>query len=221
MKRSSAHSPADASPPSPDTSSEIFAFDAEVKRKLLHLAALVLPAGVAYFGRLTALWVLVPTCVLAVGADALRTRHAPFRAFIRRVFGGMMRPDEWPPLGGPVVLNGATWMLLSVTLTTALFPARIAIPVLVIFMIADAVAALVGRTWGRTEWGATGRTVEGSLAFLAAGLLVMAAFPIPFGTGAVGVLVATTVEILPWPLNDNIRVPIAFGAALLVLETLA
>jgi dolichol kinase len=163
---------------------------------------------------------LIPASVLAVTADALRTRHAPFRAIIRRIFGGMMRPDEWPPLGGPVVLNGATWMLLSVTLTTALFPARIAVPVLVVFMIADAMAALVGRTWGRTEWGATGRTVEGSLAFLAAGLLVMAAFPIPFGLSAAGVLVATTVEILPWPLNDNIRVPIAFGAALFLMETL-
>ncbi len=220
MNDSPAALPSEDAPDATNMTSEIFPFSAEVRRKLLHIAALILPAGVAVLGRTTALAVLVPGALLAVGADVLRSRSAAFSRLIRRIFGAMMRPDELPPVGGRVIFNGATWMVLSVTLMTALFPARIAVPALVMFMLADAMAALVGRTWGRTPWGFQGRTVEGSLAFVATGLAVMACFPLTWGVGAAGVLVGAAAEILPRPLNDNLRVPLATGAALVLLEWL-
>jgi dolichol kinase len=87
-------------------------------------------------------------------------------------------------------------------------------------MIADAAAALVGRRFGRHRWPGSTHTVEGSLAFTATGLAVVAtvpslAFSLPaFGVAALGVVVAAAAEAAPLPLNDNIRVPLT--AALVV-----
>jgi dolichol kinase len=191
----------------------------EIQRKALHLVALVVPLGMAVLGRATALAVLVPLTLLALLGDVLRV-HAPwFRAFIDRWFAVMMRTEEQPPLGGPVVINGATWVLVSATLLAFVFPLRIAVPAFVMFMVADAMAALVGRRYGRLHWGSSPRTVEGSFAFLVTGLAIIAFFPgITFWVGALGVGAACVAEAAPVNINDNLRAPLAAAVVIFALE---
>ena len=192
---------------------------AEVMRKAIHLLALAVPLGMALLGRTWALALLVPMAVLAVGADVLRVRSAAFARLIGRVFGFMMRKEEQPPVGGAVTLNGATWVLLAAALLALVFPLRIAVPCFAVFMVADAAAALVGRRLGRHRWPGTRRTVEGTAAFLATALLLIAPFPgLVYWTAAVAMTFGAAAEILPRPLNDNIRVPFVAAAVLFVLE---
>jgi len=166
-----------------------------------------------------ALYVLVPLTVLGLAGDIVRAYSAAFNQFIRRVFGSMMRSRELPPSGEGIVINGATWVLVAATLLAIVFPLRIAVPIFTMFMISDAVAALVGRHWGRHHWGTTPRTVEGSAAFLLTGLGVMSVFvALPFGVGAVAVVVACIAEALPHPGNDNVRVPVAGALAVVIVE---
>lgn len=204
--------------PLPDAPHDL-SYAGELRRKALHLIALVVPLGMALVDRGTALAVLAPLAVAAVSADVLRVRSAGFARFIDRLFGPLMRLDERPPVGGPVVINGATWVLVTATLLALLFPLYIAVPAFAMFMVADAAAAIVGRRFGRHPWGGGPRTLEGSAAFVVAGLAVMALFPaIPFWAGAVSVVLAAGAEALPRPLNDNVRVPLAAAAVLFVLE---
>ncbi|WP_456430137.1 diacylglycerol/polyprenol kinase family protein [Rhodocaloribacter sp.] len=211
-----------AESPEPDGEvPEEISFTHEVRRKMLHLLALAVPASMAMVGK-PVLFVLAPLALLALTADILRVRAAWFRRFIERFFGAMMRRGERPPLGGPVSVNGATWVLVSATLLTLIFPVGIAAPALATFMVADAAAALVGRRWGRRRWPGGPRTVEGTLAFLAAGLLATTLIPdLPFGVGAAGVTAAAAVEALPGPLNDNLRVPLVLAAVIFALERFA
>lgn len=196
-------------------------FGAEVQRKALHLLALALPAGVLWLGRPTALGLLIPAAVLAVGADVLRVRSAGFARFINTVFGGMMRPEERPQVGDDVRINGATWVLVSLACVTLLFPLPIAIVAFASFMIGDACAALVGRRFGRTRWPNSPRTVEGSVAFVLAALVVMGLFPgIPWWVAGAGAVLGAGAEALPGPLNDNVRVPLVIGGLLFALERL-
>ena len=191
----------------------------ELRRKALHLLALVVPLGMALLGKEGSLILLVPFTLLAVSADVLRVRSAGFAGFIQRYFGGMMRADERPPVGGPVSINGATWVLVTATLLTLIFPIRLAVPAFVLFMIGDAAAAIIGRRFGRHHWGGSPRTMEGSLAFLVVALLIIACFPgIVFWVGAVGAVGATLAEAMPRPLNDNIRVPLVTAALFFLLE---
>ncbi len=209
------------SPPKPpDEVSEEIPFAEELRRKALHLIALVVPAGIALLGK-PILFGLLPLTLLALTADLLRVRAAWFRRFIERFFGAMMRRSERPPLGGPVAVNGATWVLVSATLLTLVFPAAVAASALALFMVGDAAAALVGRQWGRHRWPGGTRTVEGTLAFLGAGLLTTTLLPVPFVVGTAGTAAAAVAEALPGPLNDNLRVPLVAAAVIFLLERFA
>lgn len=197
-------------------------YRAEVIRKVLHLMSLVIPAGLLVVGRELGLMVLAPAAVLAVSADVLRVRSAWFARFILRIFGWMMRRHELPPLGGPVRINGATWVLINGALLTLVFPLHIAVVSFATVQVADAAAALVGRRFGRRKWGQSSKTLEGSLAFLMAGLAIVAAqdlIPlVPFWPGVVALVIATVLEVPELPLNDNIVVPFSMATVLFLFE---
>lgn len=196
-------------------------YTGELGRKALHLLALSIPLGMWIVGMPTALYLLAPMALFAVAADLIRAYSETFNILIRWSFGPLMRPEEVPDAGTGIRFNGATCVLVGAALMALLFPLRVAVPILVMTMLADAAAALVGRWLGRHRWGSLSATVEGSAAFVATGLAIMACFPgIPFGSAAAGVLGGAIVEVLPLPVNDNIRVPIAAALVVAGTETL-
>ena len=192
-----------------------FSYSAEIGRKTLHLLALIIPLGMWVLGTPMALYVLALGASIAVGADVARAYSSWVNDWIRVIFGPLMRDEELRAVGTGVTFNGATCVLVGAALLTLIFPLRVAVPVLTMTMLADAAAALVGRRVGRHPWGSLSATVEGSAAFVATGLGVMALFPaLAYGPAAVAVVVAAAIEALPLPVNDNIRVPLV--AALVV-----
>ncbi|MEM1042707.1 MAG: diacylglycerol/polyprenol kinase family protein [Bacteroidota bacterium] len=201
----------------------LISYAAELKRKAIHLGALVLPAGILVLGRTVALWLLGPLATLAHVADVLRVRVHAVHRLITWLFEPIMRPEEQPPFGGPVVVNGATWMCVSAALCAFFFPEPVAASALAMLMVGDGAAAVVGRRYGRTRYPFSPKSVEGSVAFFVTGFLAA----IPFGVLpedgvalpalAVGAATAAVVEALPVPLNDNVRVPLVAGAVMLLL----
>lgn len=193
-------------------------YTGEVGRKALHLLALSIPFGAWWLGMPAALYLLAPAALVAVLADVTRAFSPSFNAVIRGIFGTLMRAEELPAVRTGVRFNGATCVLVGAALMVLVFPLRVAVPVLIMTMLSDAAAALVGRRWGRHPWGSLSATMEGTAAFVATGLGVMTFVPsVATGPAVAGVGVAALVEALPLPINDNIRVPVA--AALTVLGT--
>ena len=187
----------------------------EVGRKLLHLVAIVLPLLVLETGR-QALWVLVPLAAVAFGADVLRAHWPPFQAWIRRTFGRLMRESEFI---GRMPLNGSTWVCISMAGLVAVFPADIAALSMTVHLVGDVCSALVGQSVGRTVWPGTTRTVEGSLAYLVVGMIVMVAWPgMVLWSGLIAVVLAAAAEIPRGPFNDNLRVPAVIALVLVLLE---
>ncbi|MFK7847733.1 MAG: diacylglycerol/polyprenol kinase family protein [Rhodothermales bacterium] len=191
------------------TSPEI-SYKAELIRKSLHLLAMVIPIGMLYLGKNTSLLILVPFCFLAIFLEIARVKSHKAAQLVEKVFGVMMRPAERPEIGEPVVINGATWVLLSATLLVFIFPVEIAAIAMITFMISDAAAALVGRRFGRFNWGKSAKTIEGSAAFFITAILCLTLFDVLqiHEVLLVG-LVAMLFELSPVPLNDNLYVPIA------------
>lgn len=201
-----------------DVPAPSLSYTGEVGRKALHLLALSIPSGAWWLGMPAALYLLAPAALVAVLADVTRAFSPSFNAVIRGIFGALMRAEELPPVRTGVRFNGATCVLVGAALMVLVFPLRVAVPVLIMTMLSDAAAALVGRRWGRHPWGSLSATMEGTAGFVATGLGVMAFVPsIATGPAVTGVGVAALVEALPLPINDNIRVPVA--AALTVLGT--
>jgi len=200
--------PVESSEPSGSEGGRTFSYRAELRRKALHLLALIVPLGMHILERETALILLLPVTGAAVGADVLRAYSASFSQRIRRVFGPLMRAKELPPVGSRVVINGATSVLVAASLLVLFIPLEIGAPILAMTMIADAAAALIGRAFGRHRWPRRPHTVEGSLAFVVSGSAVVFALGMPWIGGAAAVVSAAVVEAAPLPLNDNIAVPL-------------
>ncbi|HEX8299841.1 MAG TPA: SEC59/DGK1/VTE5 family protein [Rubricoccaceae bacterium] len=204
----------------------VIPYAAELRRKALHLGALVLPAGMLMLGRPLAATILVPLAVLAVTLDWARVRSEPARRVLHLVFSGIMRPEEVPPIGGPVVLNGATWMCVASAVVAVLFPPGVAAAAMAMLMVGDGAAAVVGRRWGRTKWPDGLKSVEGTAAYAATAFLIglaVVAWPgsgLTLGACAAGAVAGALVEAAPIPLNDNVRVPVLSGLAMLAVLAL-
>jgi len=201
-------------------------YSGELKRKAIHLLALAMPIGLLILGRPTALPMLVALALFAVIADLARQRFDGVHRLVTRTFGSLMRPDELPPLGGPLVLNGATWMCISATLCAFLYAEPIAAAALIMVMLGDGAAAIIGRRFGNHHFPGSDKSWEGSIALFLTAVLAslplalpgvlnwMGHVPLSVLQIGVGALVASAVEALPIPINDNVRVPVLAGLAM-------
>jgi len=185
----------------------------ELKRKTLHLTALIIPIGY-YVSR--AAWLiwwersLLAAVVLALAIEVFRLNHPRTRHVFRHFFGELLRNHE------DVSLLGSTYLLIASLLTIHLFPKPVAVLALTFLIVGDTVAAIVGKSIGRVR--IFGKTLEGSLACFAVCYGMTALVPgIPFPVGLVGAAVATVFELLPIPLDDNFRIPLSAGFAMELL----
>lgn len=192
----------------------------EIRRKLLHAATAFIPLLYWFFpdiGPLTGQqWVRILFVIfggLFVFADYFRRRSA----FIHKVFfwfaSPFIRETEEKKM------TAASIIAISFFLVLLIFPLRIAVPACLLLSIGDAASGLVGRRFGRHPW-FKHYTLEGSLAFIAAGLLLFSlGFPyIPFWKAALTVTLCALFEGLLSHLNDNLVIPFSAAALLLMLE---
>ena len=189
----------------------------EVARKLTHLGALSIPGGYYFLSLQKAemLSIMVPAALLMVLIDIGRLRHWRFyERFGVKSMGKMMRAHEH---GGD--FSGATYILISICLTVALYDKAIAVAALAFIIVGDVCAALIGRKFGRHRFGR--KSIEGSLACLAGTVVIALIAPeIPIITGLFGALVATITEAMSTKIDDNISVPIVSGLAMTLQATL-
>ena len=215
MDHRETHSPSEAIP-------KVLPFKQELLRKSLHLVALIIPAGMLWLGKYPSALILGSLAGIAIFLDILRVKAPNLNHLLQKIFGPLMRPKEKTPQTPKFALNGATWSLVSAFLLVSIFPVQVAAFSFAMFMVADGAAAVVGQRWGRKFWGKSSKTLEGSLAFLIAALVVVVVFPgINLWIGAAASVCACLAELLPGPFNDNLRVPLISACVVLLGETLA
>ncbi len=208
----------------------------EITRKLLHLFALVMPVGIFYFPK----WSLpsyLPLAILSfvlAGSmiiENLRLKNPAIQRLFFQFFGSMLREEESKKT------TGSTYVIGAAVLCNILFwkTPYISFMVLSLFILGDAVAAIVGLSIGRIKIGK--KSLEGSMAcFLLCMTLFYAVFPLlpgilqPWG-GKVPMIIAVTTslsitifELIPLRIapkiviNDNLAVPVISGFVMLALS---
>jgi dolichol kinase len=196
-------------PPTPDAPVRGLASLArEAPRKLVHMAL----ASVA----ILLAWMLPPlagrvfflaAALIALGVDAARLRWPALGRAFRSVLEPVLRPAE------DRRLTGGTMLALGFAITVLLFPRAIAVAGLGYAAYADAAGALVGRAWGAHRF-ASGKSVEGAMAFAIVAFLVGWATPaLGPGAAAIVAVLLALLESAPLRFDDNLLVPIA-GAGL-------
>jgi dolichol kinase len=151
--------------------------------------------------------VIVPLLVaLTAGAflvDVLRFSAPGANRLFFRVFGPLASPREARGVAS------STWYLVGCTLAVATFPREIAVGAILVLALADPAASWLGRRHGKRRLG-TG-TVLGSAVFTGVAVLVLVPFVGPVSALLVALGTAAA-EVLPWPLDDNLVVPLVAGA---------
>jgi len=212
----------------------------EINRKLLHiLSGTMIPAGIFYIPQIPGGRPWHPPLILGVLTavfvflDVARFRMPAVKRLFYRISGPMMRKHE------DETLTGATWIWASTLLCSLLFynHRHVSAIVISLFIIGDAVAALVGISIGRIKIGK--KSLEGSLACLALCLVMFyAVYPLvpglldawggcaPWQIVAVASLSTTVFELVPFKLskdvavNDNLTVPVITGLLILLTRRL-
>jgi dolichol kinase len=208
----------------------------EINRKLLHLFALAMPAGIFYLPKFS-ISLTVPLGILAsLLAGSILVEHLRFKfPAVQKIFfamvGSMLREEESRKTTGSTYVIGAA-LLCGILFRNYL---HIAFMVLFLFILGDAVAALVGISMGRIKIGK--KSLEGSTAcFLMCMTLQYAVFPflpglldswggsIPFIIALSTSLAITLFELIPLKItknliiNDNLAVPVIAGYVMLGLS---
>jgi dolichol kinase len=180
----------------------------ELVRKSIHVTSLWIPLGYMFLPRKQILIPLGVIVVIALVVEALRTFWPFFENVFESMLGSLLRPRERKNL------TGATTMFISAFLCIFFFEKWIAILALFLMLISDALGALVGRFWGKHYY-REDRAVEGSLAFLVSGLIMIYFVPEANHPVAIaGVFVALFFEVGFVKLDDNFVVPIGSGVVM-------
>jgi dolichol kinase len=178
----------------------------EIKRKIVHLATLIIPVGYALTSEETVILFLVPFFLALLLVDLLRHFHSGVASLFRKYFFGRVLREEEKP-----TFMGSTYFIFSTILTILLFPKSIAIASILILILSDSAAALIGKWIGRIK--IFGKTLEGSMAFFLTSLLIVWIYPnLSRFSGSLAALGAALIEILPIKLNDNLTIPLVAGA---------
>lgn len=178
----------------------------EIKRKIVHLATLVIPVGYALTSEETVILFLVPFFLALLLVDLLRHFHSGMASLFQKYFFGKVLREEEEP-----TFMGSTYFIFSTILTILLFPKSIAIASILILILSDTAAAVIGKWIGRIK--IFGKTIEGSMAFFLTSLLIVWIYPhLDRFSGSLAALGATLIEVLPIKVNDNLTIPLVAGA---------
>ena len=195
----------------------------EVRRKLVHLSSLWMPAVMLLFAPYR--WYLaVFFCLLLIGNLLVEHAYASgkmprINALYDKFFGGMLRFEVKP---GMWVISGGPYVFASACLSLLLFVPWIAACGMTSMLLGDTAAALVGRRFGKHKT-VNGKSIEGVIAFIiaaAAGIFIVKhIIGIPH-LPVWGILLAaaagSVVELFEKQLkiDDNFSIPVAVGAVL-------
>jgi len=181
----------------------------EITRKMVHLATLIIPIGYMLTSQEAVLLFVIPLFLGLLSVDLLRHFHPGMASLFKRFFFGRVLREEEKP-----TLMGSTYFLFSTILAVLLFPKSIAIASLLILILSDTSAALVGKGIGRIPL--FGKTLEGSTAFFLSSLLIVWLYPnLNRFSGTLAALGGTLIELIPIRLNDNLSIPLVTGAIML------
>ena len=154
----------------------------------------------------------------AWGMEAARRIDPRINARLMRFYGPVAHPHEH------FRVNSATWFATALVLLAAFATRPGMMAGLAVLGVADPLAALVGRRWGK-HMIRTGRSLEGTLAFFASGTVAAVVGLALIGAGSAGTIVAlgalaafagAIAELVTRKLDDNLTIPLVVGAVVTV-----
>lgn len=191
----------------------------ELLRKSIHLSSSIVPAIYYFVDREIAIYVLSAAVLILVILDLLRAKSDAVGRLYLRFMGPILRGHEIEKNNS--FFTGGTYITIAFLLCVVLFPKPLAITAMFIVIFCDSMAALIGKSKGK--YFIANKTVEGSLAFLITGIIIILLTPkisdsiSEYYIGIVAVFFSAVFELIPLKIDDNISIPLFFGSVYLLL----
>ncbi|MBO8175168.1 MAG: phosphatidate cytidylyltransferase [Thermococcus sp.] len=200
----------------------------ELKRKALHLTGLTVPLMYLIFGRritlifvaltLVTFLVLEPFRIVEHLRDGVKEKLGLYvdREIIKKVekeIEVITREHEKRSIGAHI------YFALAALIIVYFFPEDIAIGSIAVATLGDAIAAIIGKPFGKHRF-KNGKSIEGSLAYFVTALLILIPL-IDIPHAIVGALAGTLAEFYELPPDDNFSNQLAVAITLYVFRTLA
>tara|TARA_B100001250_G_scaffold411781_1_gene441239 strand:- start:956 stop:1531 length:576 start_codon:yes stop_codon:yes gene_type:complete len=186
----------------------------EFSRKGLHLFSSIIPLSYLWiFKEKSVLLVLLGILsIISILIELFRFKIEPVNIFFKKFFNFMLRKNE---LEGSI--TGATWLIIGNLVTIYLYPIYIAVPALLFLSIGDSFAALFGKKIPKFKIGQ--KSIIGTLAGIFSSLVVVLLVNqiLPTYVLVIGAVIAMLVELIPFPINDNLTIPILSGLIMIIV----
>jgi len=189
----------------------------EVRRKLVHLSSLWIPVSMCLFPASVVTWLFGILMVLSLIVEHEYARGTKWVIRLYDIFFHDMLRKK--PVSGQWVISGGPYVFAAAFIALLFFPPPLAACGMVVMLLGDTAAALVGRFYGRHRV-VNGKSIEGVLAFWVAGfagaVTVLACFGYPgeyYFFASVGVVAASLVELFEKQLHldDNLSIPLVMS----------
>ena len=200
-----------------------FKYKNEIYRKFIHLSSLWIPAASYHFEKPIMLYVFGGLCVLALVYEIVRQQDNALSKILNFLFSRVLRDEEKQE---NFKLSGAIYVFISAFLCVLFFSKLIAVTSMLVMIVGDAAAALIGRKFGRIKFKSFGKSLEGSAAFFTASFLTVLLIPqiIQVQSGyifasSVAIFIATFVEFISKKIHidDNLSIPLTVGGVMMFL----
>ena len=183
----------------------------EFWRKCIHLSCVLFPLLYLFWldkEQIVLLCGLI-TCGFIAG-EVLRFRSEFGKKIFKIIFTPLLREGEKNK-----TITGATWLFLAMTATFIIFSKKIAIAAVLILIIADSLAAIIGKRYGHKRF--FDKTLIGSLVFYGCTVVILLIVipEITFWAPLIAFPV-TFLEAFRLPVNDNLLIPLFTGLLLTI-----
>ncbi|GHT57783.1 phosphatidate cytidylyltransferase [Endomicrobiia bacterium] len=184
----------------------------EIKRKGFHLLSLVYVFGYWYLPKNFVILGLIVAIIIVALLEYGRFKVPAFNNFLKNNFKGFYRFEEADKISAVV------WTLLGALIAILMFSNKYMVFASFLYLsFGDAVAALVGRTFGKHKTFA-GKSLEGSLSCLAV-CFMSGLFLFNWRFALTGAVIAMIIEAVPWKLSDNFWMQIINAGILTLIST--
>jgi len=187
-------------------------------RKLFHLTAASLVPTVYYFELIARHWTLnltlAVTAVWVIGDIARIKIDSVNRVIYKSQLKNFMKIKEKNSL------TGSSYVLIGSSFALLLFNPPIASASIYFMSIGDPSAALSGCAFGKTRFGKSGKTLEGSAAMFLVCLIIGYAITGGVVMAVTGAVAGAITEFFTGPLDDNLSIPLVAGGAMTVCQWL-